>query len=52
MNVVFIAVMKNKNDLSWNKLMKEIAKARKDPEFVKALREFINITSNRRVYKV
>lgn len=36
----------------WNKLIKEIEKASKDPEFVKAVREFINITSHRRIYKV
>ena len=34
------------------KLIVEIKEARKDPEFVKAIKEFINITSNRRVYKV
>ncbi|HLD42961.1 MAG TPA: hypothetical protein VJB08_03160 [Candidatus Nanoarchaeia archaeon] len=36
----------------WDTLIREIEEANKDPKFVKAVKEFINITSNRRVYKV
>lgn len=34
------SLMKTKK-MSWEKLMKEIAEAKKDPTFVKALEEFI-----------
>ena len=30
-----------KQKLSWDKLMNEISQAKKDPEFLKALNEFI-----------
>jgi len=30
----------------WKKLRKEIVKARKDPEFMKFIRKFIEVTSN------
>ena len=40
-----------KPKMSWKKLMNEIREANRDPEFVKAARRFVNITSNQTVYK-
>ena len=37
--------------MSWKRLMKEIIEANKDPEFVKAAKRFVNITSNQTIYK-
>lgn len=36
-----------KQKMSWKKLNEEIAKAKKDPEFVKALQEFIDFHSGK-----
>ena len=32
-----------KQKLSWNELMKEIEEAKKDPEFLRALEQFIKL---------
>jgi hypothetical protein len=36
---------KKQEEAKWNALMKEIAEAKKDPEFMKDLRKFIKYTS-------
>lgn len=40
-----------KSKMSWEKLMKKITEANKDPKFVKAAKRFVNITSNQTIYK-
>jgi len=37
---------------SWKRLIAEIKEAKQDPEFVEGVKEFINYTSGRRIYKV
>lgn len=37
--------------MPWNKLMKGLEKANKDPEFVKAAKRFVNLTSHQKIYK-
>lgn len=39
--------MKNKNKLSWKQLEDEIKEAKKDPEFMKALKAFIDFHSGK-----
>lgn len=41
-----------KRKKSTKQLIAEIKEAKKDPDFVKAIKEFINVTSHRRVYRV
>ena len=41
-----------KRKTGWDRLNKEIENANKDPEFVEAVKDFINITSHMRIYKI
>ena len=34
------------NDMTWKELIKEIKKAKKDPQFRKELRQFIRVTTS------
>ena len=40
------------NDMTWKELIKEIKKAKKDPQFRKELRQFIRVTTSQNPYLV
>lgn len=45
-NMVFKALIKKRKDMQWRNLVKTIKDAKKDPEFIKEVKQFIKITTS------
>jgi len=44
--MVFKALMKRKDKIEWNKLINSINEAKRDPEFIKEVKQFVKITTS------
>ena len=44
--MVFKSLIKKRKDIQWRNLVKTIKEAKKDPEFMKEIKQFIKITTN------
>ncbi|MDI6738633.1 MAG: hypothetical protein QME12_09070 [Nanoarchaeota archaeon] len=40
-----------KKRMPWNVFMRKLREANKDPDFVKAAKRFVNVTSHQKIYK-
>ena len=45
-NMVFKALIKKRKDIQWRNLVRTIKDAKKDPEFMKEIKQFIKITTS------
>jgi len=44
--MVFKALIKKRKDMQWRNLVKNIKDAKKDPEFIKEIKQFIKIITS------